>query len=61
MWADVHWRLVAGLASFGTAILLLLVEGVRTTRFDLLAMAATCLILGSLAWISRHHMKRSVP
>ncbi|MEK6974897.1 MAG: hypothetical protein AABY18_00980 [Candidatus Thermoplasmatota archaeon] len=56
-----HWRLVAGLASFSTAILLLVIEGVRTTRFDLLAIAATCLALGGLAWVSRHNMKRSVP
>ncbi|MFA5943889.1 MAG: hypothetical protein WC876_05420 [Candidatus Thermoplasmatota archaeon] len=61
MWAGVHWRLIAGLASFGTAALLLLVAGVRATRFDLLAIAATCLVLGSLAWVSRHNMKRSVP
>ena len=58
-WAAVHWLVLAGFASFGAAILLLVVEGVRTTRLDLLAIAGTCLLLAATAWISRHHMKEN--
>lgn len=60
-WRDLHWRAITGLASFAAAILLLVLEGVRTTRFDLLAIAATCLVLAGFAWIFRRQMNRSVP
>jgi hypothetical protein len=59
-WAEIHWRAVAGLAALGTGVLLLLVEGLRTTRLDLLLVAGACILLGWLAWSSRNQTKRSV-
>ena len=55
-----RWGL-AGLAALAGAVLLLLVEGLRAARPDLVAVAAVCLVLGGLAWASRHHITRSLP
>jgi hypothetical protein len=60
-WAGIHWRAVAGLASFAAAILVLAAEGIRASRADLVVVAGVCLVLGSLAWVSRNQMQRSVP
>lgn len=50
-----------GLATLAAAVLLLLVEGIRAPRPDLVAVATVCLLLGGLAWASRHHITRSLP
>ena len=60
-WADIHWRAVAGLVSFGAAVVVLAVEGIRASRTDLVVVAGACLVLGGLAWMSRNQMQRSVP